>query len=262
MRLKIAFSILALIALFSLTGPLVSGYRYDEGILALKNSPPSWKFWFGSDDLGRDIFTRCCHGIRISLFVGIAAAAVDLAVGVLWGGAAALSSTKIDEAMMRLADALYSLPYLLVTILLTLFIGPGLGSIILALSFIGWITMARIARAQLLSLKSEEFVLAARCLGAGRLRILFLHLLPNASRPLIATLTLTVPQAIFGEAFLSFVGLGLQAPTASLGTMAADGLPALAYYPWRLLFPILLISVAMLAFNLMADSLQEEPSHA
>lgn len=158
---------------------------------------------------------------------------------------------------MRIADILYSLPYLLVVILLLVILGPGLSSILIAMTVIGWITMARVVRGQVLQLKEQEFVQAAVVLGAGFNHILFRHILPNALGPILVTLTLTVPSAIFAEAFLSFLGLGIQAPVASWGMMASDGLPAMAYYPWRLLFPSFFISLTILAFNWVGDGLRD-----
>jgi oligopeptide transport system permease protein len=249
--------ILALVALMALVGPYLSGYTYYETHLPLKNEPPSAQFWFGSDDLGRDIFTRTWYGARISLFVGLTAAIVDLLIGVLWGGTAALAGGKLDQLMMRLADILYGIPYLLLVILLMVVMGSGLIPIIIAITLTGWISMARIVRGQIMQLKSQEYVLAAEALGAGFSRILFRHLIPNAMGPIIVTMTLTVPSAIFVEAFLSYLGLGVQAPIASWGTMANEGLPAMSYYPWRLFFPAFFISLTMFSFNIVGDGLRD-----
>lgn len=238
-------------------GPHINHFTYYETQLALKNQAPSWTHWFGTDDLGRDVFTRIWYGARISLFVGITAALIDVIVGVLWGGTAALLGGKADELMMRIADILYGLPYLLVVIMLMVILGAGLIPIIIAMTITGWINMARIVRGQVLQLKEQEFIIAARALGAGFFHILFRHLIPNVMAPVIVTMTLTIPSAIFTEAFLSFLGLGVQAPIASWGTMANDGLPALQYYPWRLFFPVFFISVTMLAFNLVGDGLRD-----
>lgn len=247
----------SLLILFAAAAPLISPYTYYGIDLALKNTPPSWSHWFGTDDLGRDLFTRIWFGARISLFVGISAAMIDLLIGVIWGGVAALAGGKTDELMMRFVDIMSAIPSLLLIISLMVVVGPGLHTIILALSLFGWMTMARVVRTQLLQLKEQGYVLAARSLGAGFWRILFCHLLPNASGPIIVTLTLTVPSAIFSEAFLSYLGLGVQAPIASWGTMASEGLPAIEYYPWRLLIPATFISTTMLAFNLIGDGLSD-----
>ncbi len=248
---------LSILFAMALIGPWISGYTYYETQLSLKNTPPNATFWFGTDELGRDLFTRCWWGARISFFVGIAASTIDLIIGVLFGSIAALKGGKTEEWMMRCADILYAIPYLLVVILLMVVIGSGIGTIILALTITGWINMARIVRSQVLQIKQQDFVTAAIAIGASKQRILLRHLIPNALGAIIVTLTLTIPSAIFAEAFLSFLGLGVQAPVASLGTMANDGLPALRYYPWRLFFPALLISLTMLSFNILGDCLRD-----
>lgn len=248
---------LVLLILFALLGPVFSSHSYYEIHLPLKNQAPSHTFWFGTDDLGRDVFTRTCEGARISLFVGITAALIDLVIGVLWGGVAALVGGKLDNLLMRIADILHAIPYLLVVIMLMVVMGSGLIPILIALTFTGWIGMARIVRGQFLQLREQEYIHAAIALGAGKRRILFKHLIPNAMGPIIVTMTLTIPIAIFTEAFLSFLGLGVQAPMASWGTMVSDALPAMRYYSWRLFFPAFFISITMLAFNLVGDGLRD-----
>jgi oligopeptide transport system permease protein len=248
---------LGLLIVMAVVGPMLSGYTYYDLHLELKNHPPSWQFWFGTDELGRDLFTRVWYGARISLFVGITAAFIDVCIGILWGSIAAYAGGIVDEIMMRFADVLYALPYLLIVTLLMMILGSGIIPILIAMTIIGWITMARIVRGQILQLKQQEFVLAATALGLGRRRILFFHLLPNSLGPIIVTLTLTIPSAIFVEAFLSFLGLGIQAPVASWGTMVSEGLPALHYYPWRLFFPASFISLTILSFNLVGEGLRD-----
>lgn len=243
--------------LLAIAGPFISGHSYDNTELELKNLPPDSRFWFGTDDLGRDLFTRVWTGARISLAIGLTAALLDLAIGALWGGIAGLAGGAIDTAMMRTADVLYSLPYLLVAILLLVIMGPGLLTLLAAMTVIGWITMARIVRGQALLLKKQEFVLAAEALGASFRHQLIRHILPNTLGPIIVTLTFTIPGAIFTEAFLSFLGLGIQAPLSSLGSMISDGLPAMSYYPWRLFFPGLCLSLTLLAFNLVGEGLRD-----
>lgn len=249
--------ILIFLITMAICGPWLTPYTYYETQLHLKNQPPSSQFWFGTDELGRDLFTRVWWGARISLFVGITASLVDLIIGVLYGSLAASMGGRKDELMMRCADILYSIPYLLVVILLMVVIGSGISTIIIALTLTGWIGMARIVRGQILQLKQLDFVKAAYALGASRTRILLRHLIPNSFGPIIVTVTLTIPTAIFAEAFLSFLGLGVQAPIASWGTMASDGLSALRYYPWRLFFPAGFISLTMLSFNLLGDGLRD-----
>ena len=237
--------------------PILSPYTYYETHLSVKNTPPCTTYWFGTDELGRDLFTRIWWGARISLFVGVMAAVIDMVIGVLYGACAATFGGKVEEVMMRLADIFYSLPHLLIVILLMVVMKSGLFTILLALTITGWINMARIIRGQILQIKNNDFVMAAYMLGANHMRVLFRHFIPNCIGPIVTTMTLTIPGAIFSEAFLSFLGLGVQAPLASWGTMASDGLVALRYYPWRLLFPAGFISFTMLSFNLLGDGVRD-----
>lgn len=249
--------ILIFLIVMALIGPFISGYSYSEIHLDLKNTPPGARFWFGSDELGRDLFTRIWWGARISLFIGITAAFIDMVIGVLWGSIAAQAGGKTEEAMMRIADIFYAIPYLLVVILLTVIRGTGIGTILIAMTFTGWINMSRIVRGQILQLKELDYITAAKAIGASSPRILFRHLIPNAIGPIVATMTLTIPTAIFTEAFLSFMGLGIQAPAASWGVMVNDGLSAMRYYPWRLLFPASMITITMISFNLIGNALRD-----
>jgi oligopeptide transport system permease protein len=251
-----SFILISLI-IFSIIGPSFSEHTYYETSLANKNLPPSLTHPFGTDELGRSIFVRVLYGARISLFIGVTAATIDMIIGVLFGGFAGLVGGKLEEIMMRFLDLLHSLPNLLIVILLSVILKGGILTIILALTITGWINMARIVRAEILSLKELNFVTIARAMGASKKRILFTHLIPNCFGSIVTTMTLTIPGAIFTEAFLSFLGLGVKAPVASLGTMASDGLPALTFYPWRLFFPAIFISLTMLAFNLIGDGLRD-----
>ncbi len=237
--------------------PLISSHTYYETCLHLKNTSPNFQFWFGTDELGRDLFVRIWWGARISLFVGICAAIIDMIIGVFYGALAGMIGGKVEELMMRIADILFSLPYLLIVILLMVVMKSGVLTIVLALTITGWINMARIVRGQILQIKQTEFVLAAYMLGASRWRILVHHLIPNCIGSIITIMTMTIPTGIFTEAFLSFLGLGVQAPIASWGTMANDGLSALRYYPWRLFFPAAFISLTMLAFNLLGNGVRD-----
>lgn len=250
--------ILATIVIIALLGPIISSYSYEETSLVEKNLPPSFTHFFGTDDLGRDLFVRNCYGARISLTIGIAAASIDMIIGVIFGSVAGYFGGKIDEVMMRFADILYSLPYLLIVTLLLVIMEPGITSMILALAVIGWITMARIVRTQVMQVKQQEFVKAAKAFGASSWWVLRKHLIPHSYTPILSTLTLTIPTAIFAEAFLSFLGLGIQAPMASLGTMTSEGLPALQYYPWRALFPICTITLIMLGFNCVGEAFSKK----
>ncbi|MCD5324686.1 MULTISPECIES: ABC transporter permease [Pontibacillus] len=249
--------LIVILAIMSIVGPMLTPYDYRTTDLINSNLAPSANHWFGTDDLGRDIFTRVWKGAQISLFIGLAAAVIDLFIGVIWGGLSGYIGGRTDEYMMRFADILWAVPYLLMVILLMVVLGQGLGTMILAMTITGWINMARIVRGQVLQLKSQEYVMAAQTLGAKTSRIMFRHLIPNAMGPILITMTLTVPNAIFTEAFLSYLGLGVQQPLASWGTMASEGLPALQYYPWRLFFPALFICLTIFAFNVIGDGMRD-----
>jgi oligopeptide transport system permease protein len=249
--------LLLLLVFMAIFGPMMTKYDYATNDLINANQPPSKDHWFGTDELGRDVFARTWVGARISLFIGISAALIDLFIGVLWGGIAGFRGGRTDEIMMRFADILYGVPYLLLVILLMVVMEQGLTTMIIAMTITGWINMARIVRGQVLQLKNQEYVLAARTLGASTSRIMFKHLIPNTMGPILVTMTLTVPTAIFTEAFLSYLGLGVPAPLASWGTMASDGLPALQYYPWRLFFPATFICLTIFAFNVIGDGLRD-----
>ena len=248
--------IIILIALMAIFAPMLSPYKYDQ-ILGKFNEPPSSKNWFGTDDLGRDVFTRIWYGARISLFIGLAAAVIDLIIGVAWGSIAGLVGGKVDDIMMRIADVLTAVPYLLVVIILLVVLQPGLLPMIIALSITGWVNMARIVRGEVLSIKNQEYVLAARTLGASTGHLIMRHLVPNALGAIIVTMTLTIPNAIFTESFLSYIGLGVPQPQASWGTMASDGNNAIDTAPWRLIFPAIFISLTIFAFNAVGDGLRD-----
>jgi oligopeptide transport system permease protein len=249
--------LLLFLCAMSIIGPLISPYNYSDIHLELKNRPPSLDFWFGTDDLGRDVFCRVWWGARISLMIGFAAAIIDAVIGVIWGATAAYFGNWVDEIMMRICDILHTIPLLLTVILLTVFMGAGLKTILIAIAINGWLNMGRITRAQILQIKQSDYVTAAKALGASTFRIIFRHLIPNALGPILATATLTIPAAIFTEAFLSFLGLGLQAPLASWGIMINDGISAMEFYPWRLFFPSAFITLTMLSFNLVGNALRD-----
>ena len=229
--------VLFLLIFMAIFGPYMTGYDYATNDLASKNQPPSSEHWFGTDDLGRDVFTRTWEGARISISIGLAAALIDLTIGVFWGGIAGYKGGRIDEYMMRIADVLAGIPYLLLVILLMVVLGSSVGTMILAMSITGWVNMARIVRGQVLSLKEQEYVLASRTLGANTSRIMSKHLIPNSMGPILVTMTLTIPSAIFTEAFLSFLGLGLTPPIASWGTMASDGLTCIKIFSMAFILP-------------------------
>lgn len=246
-------------------GPIIfkawKGYTYYETNLDATNLRPSLEHFFGTDHLGRDLFVRVMYGARYSLIIAISAAAINLAIGVLYGGIAGFFGGKVDNIMMRIVDVLYSIPTQIYVIILMAALkkegSSGLGTIILAMAISYWVGMARIVRGDILQLKQQEFVLAAKALGASKSRILFKHLIPNSIGSILVTLTLFIPSAIFTEAFLSFIGLGINAPLASLGTLANDASGFLRTAPYQLLFPAGAICVIIFAFNLLGDGLTE-----
>jgi dipeptide transport system permease protein len=258
-KLAIAGLIVILfMVLLAIFGPMLTDLSYSKQVLLDANQKPTLAHWFGTDELGRDVYARTLYGARISLFIGIMAALIDLLIGAVYGGISGYLGGRIDNLMMRFVDLLYGIPYLLIVILLMVVMGSGLLTIIVALSATGWIGMARIVRGQVLSLKSSEYVLAARTLGGSAGYIIRKHLLPNTLGVIIVQVTFSVPSAIFTEAFLSFIGLGIQPPLASWGVMASDGLPTiLSGHWWRLFYPAFFISLTMLAFNLVGDGLQD-----
>lgn len=249
--------LIALILTLAIFGPLLSPYSYSDQDLNLTNRPPGPGHWFGTDNLGRDLLTRVLYGARISLAVGFVASLIVLTIGVIYGGIAGFFGGWLDNLLMRVVDILWAVPLTLFVILLMVVMGPGLLTIFVALGSVYWVGMARIVRGQIISLKSQEFVLAARTIGASPWRILLRHLIPNAMGPIIVTVTLNIPNAIFTEAFLSFIGLGVSAPMASWGMLASDGAASIRAYPWQIFFPALAISLTMLAFNFLGDGLRD-----
>lgn len=250
--------IIIVLMLMALIGPYLNDFTYSEQDFTKKNLKPNKEHWFGTDSLGRDIFTRAWMGARISLFIGFMAAFMDFIIGVIYGGIAAIRGGRTDNIMMRIAEILYGFPYLLVVILLSLVLGQNMWNIIIALSITGWIGMARLVRGQVLQLKELEYVHAANLFGAATGWVLRKHLIPNTMGPILVNLTLTVPTAIFAEATLSFLGLGIPAPQASWGTMANDSLGSILVGNfYQLAIPALLISLTMFSFNVLGDGLRD-----
>ncbi|MGL4774736.1 MAG: ABC transporter permease [Clostridium sp.] len=260
---------LILIILAAAILPSFIPYKFDATDLSSVNLKPGNGHVFGTDSLGRDLLVRVLYGTRYSLIIGFAAAIINLVIGVIYGGVAGFFGGRVDNIMMRIVDILYSIPTIIYVVLIMAFFSDpnksssGLVTIIMALSISYWIGMARIVRGEVLQLKQQEFVLAARSLGASKGRILFRHLLPNCVGSIIVTMTLLIPQAIFTEAFLSFIGLGINPPLASLGTLANEAMQAIYVYPYQLLFPSLAICLIILGFNLLGDGLSEalDPKH-
>lgn len=249
--------VIVAIALIAIFGPMLSPYSYSDQSLFDQNMYITKEHWLGTDDLGRDLLTRIMYGARISLTVGFVASFINLTVGVVYGGISGYYGGHVDNIMMRIVEVLSGIPLLLYVILLMVVLKPGLQNILIALGLVYWLGMARIVRGQILSLKEQDYVLAARTIGADNWRIILKHLIPNAMGPIIVTATLNIPQAIFTEAFLSFIGLGVNAPMASWGVLANDALPSFQTYPWQLFFPAVAISITMLAFNFLGDGLRD-----
>ena len=228
------------------------GQRIEQGVRKWNAS-----YLLGTDHLGRDILTRLMYGTRISLMVAFVATAVNMIIGILYGGIAGYLGGKADSVMMRVVDVIATIPLTLYVILIKVSLDDGLLSIIVALSSVYWVDMARVVRGQMLSLKNQEFVLAARTIGSNTKSILMTHLIPNAMGPILVTVTMLIPSAIFMEAFMSFIGIGIAPPMASLGTMCNDASANLRTSPHELLIPALMICVIMFAFNFVGDGLRD-----
>lgn len=277
---------ICLIILLAIFGPYANEYSYKEQDLARSNLPPKIPvlenipflgfsgvdirgvdqyekknieeyFWFGTDDLGRDLWTRTWQGTRISLYIAFLAAAIDFIIGVGYGGISAFYGGRVDTIMQRIIEVLVGIPHLIVVILLILVLNPGVLSITLAMVITGWVGMARIVRGQILKLKGQEFILASKTLGASDNRLIWKHLIPNTLGAIIITTMFTVPTAIFTEAFLSFIGLGLRPPIASLGTLVNDGFKMMRIYPHMMVISSVVISLIMISFNLLGDGLRD-----
>ncbi|MBS2968381.1 ABC transporter permease [Metabacillus sp. KIGAM252] len=214
-------------------------------------------YWFGTDQLGRDIFARIWKGTQISLLIAFVASLIDLLVGVAYGAISGYIGGKVDGFMQRIIEILVGIPNLVVVILMILILKPGIIPIIIALTITGWTTMARVVRASVLRMKNQEFVLASRTLGASDAKIIFRHMLPNMFGVMIINTMFSIPNAIFFEAFLSFIGLGLQDPNASLGTLVNDGFRSMILFPYQMMIPAIMIALLMVAFNLIADGLRD-----
>jgi oligopeptide transport system permease protein len=250
-------AVLAVVAVVCFAGPLLSPYGYEEQKLELGASPPSAAHWLGTDTLGRDLLVRLLHGGRVSLGVGLAATFVALTIGVVYGAVAGFVGGKRDAAMMRIVDIMYALPFTIFVILLMVFFGRNIILLFVAIGAVEWLTMARIVRAQVMAVKRMEFVEAAHALGFGRRRIIFRHILPNVLGPIIVYTTLTIPGVMLLEAFLSFLGLGVQPPMSSWGVLIKDGAEKVEEYWWLLVFPGTVFSLTLLSLNFLGDGLRD-----
>jgi oligopeptide transport system permease protein len=257
-RLAVAGGIL-LIALtaLALATPLIAPYDYDAQDRRLGASPPSAAHYLGTDTLGRDLLTRTLYGGRISLAVGFAATGVALLIGVFYGALSGFLGGRADGFMMRVVDILYALPFTVIVIILMVIFGRDIRLLFLAVGAVSWLTMARIVRGQILSLKQREFIEAAVAMGFRRRRILLFHLIPNALGPIIVYATLTIPQVMLLEAFLSFLGLGVQPPMSSWGILISEGAQVMEDYPWMLFFPSIALSLTLFSLNFLGDGLRD-----
>jgi oligopeptide transport system permease protein len=246
--------ILVFVALIT---PFIAPYDYAYQDLALGASPPSSDHLLGTDTLGRDLLTRMMYGSRISLMVGFLATSVALIIGVIWGTIAGFSGGKTDAIMMRIVDTLYGIPFIILIILLMVIFGRNLVLLFLAIGAVEWLTMARIVRSQVLNLSRQEFILSAEAMGVSKLSIIFRHLIPNAMGPVIVYATLTVPQIMLLESFLSFLGLGVQPPLSSWGLLIRDGAVSMEEYWWLLIFPSLAFSLTLFSLNFIGDGLRD-----
>lgn len=282
----VAAVVLSALILACILVPSFSRFRYDQADLATGPTPPSWEHWMGTDYFGRDLMARVFFGGRISFAVGLFATLVSFFIGITWGGVAGYFGGKVDAVLMRIVDVLYTVPFFIVVILLMVFFagqeGPlfkGFKSVLsvfvahpedpsyfpifqilivfAALGGISWLTMARIVRGQVISLRGQPFVEAARSIGAGHTALIFRHLLPNALGPIIVYTTLTIPEVMMTEAFLSFLGLGTQEPLSSWGLLAATGADSMDLYPWTLIFPALMLAISLFCFNFLGDGLRD-----
>ena len=244
---------ISLLVVVAIITPFIAPYDYAYQDLALGASAPSSDHLLGTDTLGRDLLTRMMYGSRISLMVGFLATSVALVIGVIWGTVAGFSGGKTDAIMMRIVDTLYGIPFIILIILLMVIFGRNLILLFLAIGAVEWLTMARIVRSQVLNLSKQEFILSAEAMGVSKLSIIFRHLIPNAMGPVIVYATLTVPQIMLLESFLSFLGLGVQPPLSSWGLLIRDGAVSMEEYWWLLIFPSLAFSLTLFSLNFIGD---------
>ena len=254
-----SLAILGIIALLAVFAPLLSPYAFDDVDFDAVRMPPDLlqAHWFGTDGDGRDLFVRTLYGARVSLMVGLAATSVSLLIGVTYGAIAGYFGGRIDALMMRFVDVLYALPFLFFVILLMVVFGRQIVLIFVAIGAVEWLTMARIVRGQTLSIKQREFIEAARAGGVSTAKIIRRHVIPNVIGPVIVYATLTIPQVILIESFLSFLGLGVQEPYTSWGVLISEGAAQMESAPWLLIFPALFLATTLFCFNFIGDGLRD-----
>lgn len=248
---------LGIIVIMVIIGPHIRGIDYMTIHSSVKNLTPSSKYWFGTDSLGRDMFSRVWVGARVSIIIAVVATVVQIVVGCIYGGIMAYFGGFVDEIMMRMIEILSSIPNLIFTILIIVVLGGGLFSLLIALCITAWIGTARMIRGQIMQLRESEYVLAAEALGASPARIIIKHLLPNTIGLIILDLATSIPSYIFSETVLSFLGFGIQPPKFSLGSLLSIGQENMAFYPYQLIYPSIVLCVIVLAFNLFGDGLRD-----
>ena len=249
--------ILIVITLFAIFAPILSQYTYFDTNYKAKLKPPSIEHPFGTDQFGRDQWTRIWYGTRISLLIGLVAALLNLFIGVIYGAVSAMIGGRVDAIMQRIIEILVGVPHLIIVILFMMILPPGVGTIVIAMSITGWVNMARLVRAQILKLKNQEFVMAAKLLGTSGWKMIMKHLVPNTVSVIVIQIMFAIPSAIFTEAFLSFIGVGLAAPKASLGVLINDGYKMLRAAPYMLIYPALAIILIMVCFSILGDGLRD-----
>ena len=250
--------VIILVLALAFFGPLLTPYTPDEQVFSRQYKTPSLSgFWFGTDEFGRSMFDRVWVGTRVSLYIAALVTAMDLCVGMSYGAISGYYGGKVDNIMQRISEILNGIPILVIAVLTLLILSPGILSLTIAIGLTGWTSSARLIRGQVLKLKEQEFFLASRSLGAGTFRLLAKHLLPNVFYILIITLMYTVPTAVFFEAFLSFIGLGIQPPAASLGALINDGAHQMRFYPYMLIFPAAVLVMITISFRLLGDGLRD-----
>ena len=249
--------LLTAIVILLFVGPSLTGLDYQQIDSAKKNLGPSATHWFGTDDMGRDLFTRVCVGGRISIYIGLSCTAVMFIIGSLLGALAGLKGGLVDDIIMRVCEFIGNLPYLIIVVILSMVMGRSMFSLVFAMSLTAWVGTARMVRGQILQIKEQDYVQAAQALGASTSRIIMKHLLPNTLGIIMVNVTMSIPNFIFSEAFLSYIGLGVRPPETSWGALASSGQLQLMFYPYQLFFPCLLIVLTMLSFHLIGDGLSD-----
>ena len=255
---KIACCILTAIIFSAYSANYLSEWDFEHMDFNAMESAPSAIHWFGTDSVGRDLYVRTMRGTSVSLMVALLSTMISLAIGVLWGTLSGYLGGRVDDVMMRVVDILYSLPFILVVVLLTVVFGPNLYLLFAALGAIYWLDMARIVRGQTLRLKAAPFISAAKIQGATTLNIIAVHILPNIRSPIIIYGTITIPAIILAESFISFIGLGVQEPQTSLGVLISDGIPAMETSPWLLMFPSVCLILIIWSLNTLGDELRDQ----